>query len=99
MAVVLIGPWLVATSLLARREALVPFACWFLGLMWWLKVVAAAILVPFVLPSVYPPPRAADEWVSIFGFALLGAMFATVVIGLLTALVGTVMQGVIRTRR
>jgi hypothetical protein len=33
---ILIGPWLVATYLLARREAIVLVACLFMGLMWWL---------------------------------------------------------------
>ena len=45
---ILIGPWLVGTYLLTRREALVLFACLFMGLimglMWWLGLLALAAL-------------------------------------------------------
>src|SRR5215204_5507354 len=53
---ILFGPWLVATYLLARREAIFPsfgsdgsgitigwFGCVFMGLMWWLAFVVLTI--------------------------------------------------------
>jgi hypothetical protein len=48
---VLIGPWLVATYLLARGEAIVLFACLLLGWMWGLGLFGAVLLDEAVRPS------------------------------------------------
>jgi predicted histidine transporter YuiF (NhaC family) len=95
---ILIGPWLVATYLLARREAIVRsvgsgftygwFACVFMGLMWWLGFLAFVVLwIPF----------SAEE--TLLRRAVVGGAIAVPVIGFLTALVGSAIQVFIRWRR
>jgi hypothetical protein len=95
---IMIVPWLVATYLLARREAIVPsfgsdgsgitigwFACVCMGLMWWLGFLA------FVVPWV---PFSAED--TLLRFAVVGGAIAVPVIGFLTALVGSAIQVFIR---
>jgi hypothetical protein len=70
---ILIGPWLVATYLLARREAIGPFACVFMGLMWWLAFAAAAVLYEYVRPSPKLPTGQADPFSGFWaGFLMYG---------------------------
>jgi hypothetical protein len=88
------GPWLVATYLLARREAIVRsvgsgytygwFACAFMGLMWWLGFLAVAVL------SFYDAER--DTISEFLDSAVVGAAFAVPAIGIATAVVGSAMQ-------
>jgi hypothetical protein len=71
---ILIGPWLVATFLLARREAIVLFgsgftygwfACVFMGLMWWLGFLAFVVLWLYEAGSGAPHANAecyCDRW-------------------------------------
>lgn len=95
---ILIGPWLVATYLLARREAIVRsigsgftygwFACVFMGLMWWLGCLTFLVLwIPGPLD------------ITFLGVAVVGGAVAVPVIGFLTALGGSGMQALIRWRR
>jgi hypothetical protein len=95
---ILIGPWLVATYLLARREAIVQsfgsgftygwFACVFTGLMWWLGCLTFLVLwIPTPLD------------ITFLVFAVVGGAIAVPVIGFLTALVGSAIQVFIRWRR
>jgi hypothetical protein len=96
---VLFGPWLVATYLLARRGAIVQsvgndftygwFAFVFMGLMWWLGFLAYVLWF-------YGPEDTISEFL---GVAVVGGAFAVLVIGFLTALVGSLMQVFIRWRR
>jgi hypothetical protein len=99
---ILFGPWLVATFLLARREAIVLFgrgftygwfACVLLGLMWWLGVVAFSV----IWFSRYEGAEdTISEWLR---FAVVGGAIAVPVMGFLTAVVGSVMQMGIRWSR
>jgi prepilin signal peptidase PulO-like enzyme (type II secretory pathway) len=97
---IMIAPWLVATYLLARREAIVPsfgrdgsgiimgwFACVFMGLMWWLGFLAFDVL------------WFQDTISELLRFAVVGGAIAVPVIGFLTALVGSAIQVFIRWRR
>jgi hypothetical protein len=97
---VLIGPWLVATYLLARREAISLFACLLLGWMWALGLFGAVLLDETFRPS---PPLdevgAANISFGYVGAFLVFGFIAMLVIGLLTAVVGSAMQAVIRGRR
>ena len=95
---ILIGPWLVATFLLARREAIVLFgsgftygwfACVFMGLMWWLGFLAFFVLWLHE-----------EETISeLLRFAVVSGAITVPVIGFLTAVVGSVMQVFIRLHR
>jgi hypothetical protein len=96
---ILIGPWLVATYLLARREAIGPFACVFMGLMWWLAFAAAAVLYEYVRPSPKLPAGQAHPFSGFWADFLMYGLTAVLVIGLLTAVFGFAMQAVIRARR
>jgi hypothetical protein len=96
---ILIGPWLVATYLLARREAIGPFACVFMGLMWWLAFAAAAVFYEYVRPSPKLPAGQAHPFSGFWADFLMYGLTAVLVIGLLTAVFGFAMQGVIRARR
>jgi hypothetical protein len=96
---ILIGPWLVATYLLARREAIGPFACVFMGLMWWLAFAAAAVLYEYVRPSPKLPAGQADPFSGFWADFLMFGLTAVLVIGLLTAVFGFAMQAVIRACR
>jgi hypothetical protein len=89
---VLIGPWLVATYLLARREAIVLFACLLLGWMWGLGLFGSVLLDE----AIRPWPRGGEVGAA---NTFLGYVGAFLVIGLLTAVVGSAMQAVIRGRR
>jgi hypothetical protein len=90
---ILFGPWLVATFLLARRDAFVLFgsgftyglfACVFMGLMWWLGFLAWVVL------WLHGP---AEETISeLLRFAIVGGAITVPVMGILTAVVGTLMQ-------
>jgi hypothetical protein len=89
---ILFGPWLVATFLLARRDAFVLFgsgftygwfACVFMGLMWWLGFLAFFV----IWFSRYE--GATSE---LLRFAVVGGAIAVPVMGILTAVVGTLMQ-------
>jgi hypothetical protein len=95
---ILIGPWLVATYRLARREAITLIACLFMGLVWWLGYVAAIVLYQYVRPS--PGlPAGADPFSGFWDLFLIGAMAAVLVIHVLTFVVGSAMQALIRARR
>jgi hypothetical protein len=96
---VLIGPWLVATYLLARREAIVLFACLLLGWMWWLGLFGAVLLDEAVRPSPRGDELGAHTFFGYVGGFLFFGLIAMLVIGLLTAVVGSAMQAVIRARR
>jgi hypothetical protein len=96
---ILIGPWVVATYLLARREAIGPFACVVMGLMWWLALIAAAVLYEYVRPSPKLPAGQADPFSGFWADFLMYGLTAVLVIGLLTAVFGFAMQAVIRARR
>jgi hypothetical protein len=61
-----------------------------MGWMWWLGYLAAVVL------SFYGPQ---DNLFELVGVAVLGGATAMLVIGLLTAVVGSAMQVVIRRRR
>jgi hypothetical protein len=65
---ILIGPWLVATYLLARGEAIALFACLLMGWMWWLGLFGAVLLDEAVRPS----PRG-DELGAITFIGYVGA--------------------------
>ena len=94
----MVAPWLVATYLLARHQAISFFACVFLGLMWWCGLLANAVL----LAVIFPAPPAGDDYFSGFGFwdfwgfFVLGGMVALEIVGGLTAIVGSVMEAVVR---
>jgi hypothetical protein len=96
---ILIGPWIVATYLLARREGIGPFACVFMGLIWWVGLVAAAVVYEYVRPSPKLPAGQADTFSGFWADFLMYGLTAVLVIGLLTAAFGFAMQGVIRARR
>ena len=97
---IMIVPWLVATYLLARRGAIVQsvgndftfgwFAFVFMGLMCWLGFLA------YVLWFYEAPEDTISEFLR---GAVVGGAFAVLVIGFLTALVGSLMQVFIRWRR
>jgi hypothetical protein len=98
---ILIGPWLVATYLLARREAIVRsvgsgftygwFACVFMGLMWWLGLSAIVVLWFY---------EAFEFTISEFlGSTVVVGAIAVPVIGVATAVVGSAMQWFIGRRR
>jgi hypothetical protein len=99
----LIGPWLVATFLLARREAIFQsfggfftygwFACVFMGLMWWLGFLALFV----IWFSRYE--GAVGTISELLRFAVVGGAIAVPVLGFLTAVVGSVMQMGIRWSR
>jgi hypothetical protein len=66
-------------------------ACVFMGLMWWLGFLA------FVVLSFY---EAAEDSISeVLRLAVVGGAIAVLVIGFLTALVGSAIQVFIRWRR
>jgi hypothetical protein len=96
---VLIGPWLVATYLLARGEAIVLFACLLLGWMWGLGLFGAVLLDEAVRPSPQLDEVGAHTFLGYLGAFLFLGIVAMLVIGLLTAVVGSAMQAVIRARR
>lgn len=82
----LIGPWLVATYLLARGEAIVQFdsgytygwfAFVFMGLMWWLGFLAFFVLLFYW--------EGAGQRPGFLVFAVVGGAIAVPVIGFLTA--------------
>jgi hypothetical protein len=98
---VLFGPLLVATYLLARREAIVRsvgsgytygwFACVFMGLMWWLGLSAIVVLWFY---------EAESETISEFlGSTVVVGAIAVPLIGVATAVVGSAMQWFIGRRR
>jgi hypothetical protein len=98
---ILFGPWLVATFLLARREAFALFgsgftygwfACLFMGLMWWLGFLAWVVLW-------LHDARMEDPISGLLRFAVVGGAITVPVMGILTAVVGSVMQGAIRLHR
>jgi hypothetical protein len=98
---ILFGPWLVATFLLARREAIVLFgsgftygwfACVFMGLMWWLGFLAWVVLW-------LHDARMEDTISELLRFAVVGGAITVPVMGILTAVLGSVMQGAIRLHR
>lgn len=91
---ILFGPWLVATFLLARRDAFVLFgsgftygwfACVFMGLMWWLGFLAWVVLW-------LHDARMEDPISGLLRFAVVGGAITVPVMGILTAVVGTLMQ-------
>jgi hypothetical protein len=96
---ILIGPWLVATYLLARGEAIVLFACLLLGWMWGLGLFGAVLLDEAVRPSPQLDEVGANTFFGDLGAFLFLGIVAMLVIGLLTAVVGSAMQAVIRARR
>ena len=84
--------WLVATYLVARREAIGPFACAFMGSMLWLGLVAFLLLLP--RSGLSSEGTLSEAWF----YVRVGAIMAPV-IGLLTAGVGYAMQVSIQARR
>jgi hypothetical protein len=85
--------WLVATYLVARREAIGPFACAFMGSMLWLGLVAFLLLLPRSGPWLENSVLS-EAWL----YLRVGAIMAPV-IGLLTAGIGYAMQVSIQARR
>jgi hypothetical protein len=94
---ILVACWLVATYLLARREAIGIFACAFMGLMLWFGILAAFILSTLVIESQRDGYYVSFE--GIWEAALIGVPAAMAVVGLLTAGVGHGMQVSIQARR
>jgi hypothetical protein len=90
---IIVACWLVATYLVARREAIGPFACVFIGLMLGFGIVAWVILSTVIIGSL-PGDNSYGFW----GVALSGVIIA-LPIGLLTAAVGYPMQLFIVARR
>jgi hypothetical protein len=90
---VIVGCWLVATYLLARHEAIEPFACLVIGPMLWFGIVAWAVLSTFVIESPY------DNLSGFWGVALVGTIISWPVPALLTTVVGYPMQLFIQARR
>ena len=90
---IIVACWLVATYLVARREAIGPFACVFIGLMLGFGIVVWVVLATFVIGSLR-----GDTPYGFWGIALGGVIIA-VPIGLLTAAVGYPMQVFIVARR
>lgn len=86
--------WLVPTYLVARREAIGPFASAFMGSMLWLGIVGFIFLSAVVFPSFSSVGAVSEAWFTI----RMGGIMAPV-IGLLTAGVGYAMQAVIQARR
>ena len=89
--------WLVATYLLARREAISLFACAFMGLMLWLGVLAGTIVSTLVVEALQDGDY--FNYDGLLEVALIGVPAAMAVIGLLTAGVGHVMQVSMQKRR
>lgn len=89
--------WLVATYLLARREAISLFACAFMGLMLWFGTVASTSLSILVIESLQDGDY--FSYRGVWEVALIGVPAAMAIIGLLTAGVGHVMQVSIQARR
>lgn len=89
---IIVACWLGATYLVARREAIGPFACALMGTMVWLGILAFVVLVAAVDPSSYGAFAEASNGVRV------GAIMAPL-IGLLTAGVGYPMQSFIRACR
>jgi len=94
---ILVACWLVATYLLARREAISLFACAFMGLMLWCGILAWSIVSTLVIEAL----QNGDYFTfhGVWEVALIGVPPAMAVIGLLTAGVGHVMQVSIQKRR
>jgi hypothetical protein len=90
---IIVACWLVATYLVARREAIGPFACVFIGLMLGFGIVVWVVLATSIIGSL-PDEEPYGFW----GVALSGVIIA-VPIGLLTAAVGYPMQAFIVARR
>lgn len=86
--------WLAPTYLVARREAVGPFACAFMGLMVWLGILAFVVLLAAVHPSPSSYSAFHEAWIG----ARVGVIMAPL-IGLLTAGVGCAMQVSIQKRR
>jgi hypothetical protein len=94
---ILVACWLVATYLVARREAIGPFACVFMGLMLWFGIIVSAVLSTLVIRSLADTDHLILD--GIWEVALIGVPAAMAVIGLLTAGVGHAMQVSIQARR
>jgi hypothetical protein len=94
---ILVACWLIATYILARREAIRPFGCVVMGLMLWFGFLAAEILTLLALQG----RREGDGFdiMEIVQVALIGAPFAVAVIGPFTAGVGLWMEATIRDHR
>jgi hypothetical protein len=91
---IIVGCWLVATYLLARREAIGPFACLIIGPMLWFGIVAWLVLSTFIIEYPY------DSNLSGFwGVAFVGAIISWPVPALLTTVIGYPMQLFIQARR
>jgi hypothetical protein len=90
---VIVGCWLVATYLIARREAIGPFACLIIGPMLWFGIVAWLVLSTFVIESPY------DNLSGFWGVALVGAIISWPVPAFLMTVVGYPMQLFIQARR
>ena len=94
---ILVACWLVATYLLAWREAISLFACAFMGLMLWFGILASTIVSTLVIEALQD-----GDYFNFHGLwevALIGVPAAMAVIGLLTAGVGHVMQVSMQKRR
>jgi hypothetical protein len=87
--------WLVATYVIARREAITPFACASIGLMLSFGTVTFAVLLAYVRNSPWRNDWVSHAWVIV----LVGLFVAMPIIGLFTAPVGLLMQATIRDRR
>ena len=90
---IIVACWLVATYLVARREAIGPFACVLIGLMLGFGIVTWVVLGTLIIGSL-PGEDSYGFW----GAALSGVIIA-VPVGLLTAAVGYPMQAFIVSRQ
>jgi hypothetical protein len=91
---ILVACWLVGTYLVARREAIGPFACVFMGSMLWLGIAAG-----YYLRTVVTLGSWADAFSDFWSDFLVGTISTVLIIGLLTAAVGYPMQAVIHALR
>jgi hypothetical protein len=91
---IIVACWLVATYLVARREAIGPFACVFMGLMLGFGLVTWAVLADVVRLGSWRQP-----FPDLLGGVLVATIIIAVPIGLLTAAVGYPMQVFIVARR
>ena len=95
---VIVTCWLVATYLIARREAIGPFACLIIGPMLWFGILVWFVLSTFTIESPWDP-FFLGSFSGFWGIALVGVMIAVLVLALLTTVVGYPMELIIRTRR
>jgi ABC-type Mn2+/Zn2+ transport system permease subunit len=86
---IIVACWLLATCLVAWREAIGGYACVLIGLMLWFGIAAGVILSEVVNDT--PPFGAIRSWDDWFG-VLQGVLIAVPTIGVFTAAVGYPLQ-------